>query len=235
MTPTPTIIGELISGFNPSTTINAIVDNLDGTFTITVCNTLNIREKLTFKIGATDYEAKSVDTELCTITYESASAPLSSNLVYGSPMFYFHGTPMATGNELSKINESSEKTPMAYLLEIVTDIKDNDPESLIDRNSDVSLFFLDEANFGDWDTDQHYSNAIVPMMNYAELFVKYLDSTSGIGKIDSYQLTYHAKFGLNIRTNSGHIQNLFPEKLSGVQLRVTLPILRSLTCSDNCS
>lgn len=234
MIPTVDIIEELVDGFNPSTMITSVVDNLDGTFTITVCNTINIREQSPFKIGATDYTAISVDTQYREITFESLIAPTINDIVYGSVPFYFHGTPMATGSEITHILETSNKLPMIYLLEIITDNKDNDPESSIDRLSTVSLFFLDEANFGDWDTDQHYSEAIVPMMNYAELFVNYLNDTPNVGRIDNYDLTYHAKFGLNIRTSGGHIQNLFPEKLSGVQLRITLPILKSLSCVNNC-
>jgi hypothetical protein len=230
MKPTVNIIGDLVAGFNPYTTINVVVNNLDGTFTITVCNTLNIREKSPFKIEAVDYVATSVDTSLKTITYPSLIAPIIGDKIYASVPFYFHGTPIATGNEIQRILETANKLPMIYLLEIITDEFDRDPESSIERTSTVSLFFLDEANFADWDTDQHYSEAIIPMMNYAISFIDYLDESSNIGVLGNVSLTYHAKFGLNIRTNSGHIQNLFPENLSGVQVRITLPILKNLKC-----
>lgn len=230
MIPTVDIIEDLVSGFNPETQIMDVLDNLNGTFTITVCNTLNIRDSSPFKINGTQYKAKTVDTKLKLITYETVTAPLVNDIVTGSIPFYFHGTPMATGNEITRILESPNKLPMIYLLEIITDEFDNKPDSIIDRNSSINLFFLDEANFGDWDTDQHYSEAIVPMMNYAKLFIDYLEDNKNIGIFDSYALTYHAKFGLNIRTNSGHIQNLFPEKLSGVQLAITLPIRKDLVC-----
>lgn len=234
MIPTVDLIEELVNGFNPSSMITNVVDNGGGNITITVCNTLNIREQSIFKIGEDEFTAIAVDTQYREISYISESLPTTNDLIYGSVPFYFHGTPMATGSEITHILETSNKLPMIYLLEIITDNKDNDPESSIDRLSTVSLFFLDEANFGDWDTDQHYSEAIVPMMNYAELFVSYLNDTPNVGRIDNYDLTYHAKFGLNIRTTGGHIQNLFPEKLSGVQLRITLPILKSLSCVNNC-
>lgn len=233
MIPTVDIIEELVEGFNPTTQITGVVDNGGGSYTITVCNTLNIREKSPFKVDGNSYTAKSVNTKTKEITYTTVVAPSVNDVVEGSVPFYFHGTPMATGSEITRILNSVNKLPMIYLLEIITDIKDNTPDSIIDRRSNVLLFFLDEANFGDWDTDQHYSEAIVPMMNYAELFVKYLENNSNIGVIDSYELTYHAKFGLNIKTNGGHVQNLFPDKLSGVQLSITLPIRKGLIC-ENC-
>lgn len=234
MIATVDLIGELVEGFNPSTFVTDVVDHLDGTFTVTVCNTLNIRNGSPFVLNGDDYIAISVNTRFGEITYASLVAPLVNDTVFGTVPFYFHGTPMATGNEMSRILSGSDKLPMIYLLEIITDVKDKDPESSIDRLTDVRLFFLDEANFGDWDTDQHYSEAIIPMMNYADLFVDYLIESSNVGVINDYELTYHAKFGLNYKTNSGHIQNLFPEKLSGVQLRIKMPILKSLSCVDNC-
>jgi hypothetical protein len=230
MIPTVDIIETLVEGFNPTSDITNVVDNLDGTFTITVCNTLNIREKSPFKVNDLDYVATIVDTKTKEIVYESVVAPLVNQLIKGTTPFYFHGTPMATGNEITRILDSGNKLPMIYLLEIITDEFNNTPDSDIDRNSTVNLFFLDEANFGDWDTDQHYSEAILPMMNYAKLFVDYLEDSRNIGQFDTYSLTYRAKFGLNIRTNSGHIQNLFPDKLSGVQLAITLPIRKNLAC-----
>jgi len=233
MIPTVDIIEDLVNGFNPMSTVTNVVDNGIGSFTITVCNTLNIREKSPFKLNGIDYVATSVDTKLHEITFLTGIIPLVNDTIEGSVPFYFHGTPMATGSEITRILNSSNKLPMIYLLEIITDIKDNTPDSIIDRRSNVLLFFLDEANFGDWDTDQHYSEAIVPMMNYAELFVKYLENNSNIGVIDTYEMTYHAKFGLNIKTNGGHLQNLFPDKLSGVQLAITLPIRKGLIC-ENC-
>jgi hypothetical protein len=231
MKPTVDIIEDLVNGFNPYSTINNIVDNMDGTFTITVCNTLNIREKSPFKINVTEFIAISVDTKMKKITYTSGIAPNLTDKIYGSTPLYFHGTPMATGNEITRILNSSNKLPMIYLLEIITDEFDRNPESSIERTSTLALFFLDEANYVDWETDEHYSEAIVPMFNYANLFLDYLDSKDGIGVIDNATLTYHAKFGLNIRNNSGHIQNLFPDNLSGVQMRITLPILKNLSCS----
>jgi hypothetical protein len=231
MIPTVDIIEDLVAGFNPESEITTVVDNLDGTFTIAVCNTLNIREGSPFKVNGLDYVATMVDTKTKEIVYESGVAPVVNQLIQGSTPFYFHGTPMATGSEITRILESENKLPMVYLLEIITDEFNNEVDSIIDRNSTVNIFFLDEANFSDWDTDQHYSEAVVPMANYAKLFVDYLTDNKNIGVINNYSMAYHAKFGLNIRTNSGHIQNLFPDKLSGVQLTITLPIRKDLVCN----
>jgi len=225
----------LVNSFNPSTTITNVVDNGGGSYTISVCNTLNIRELSPFKVNANNETAKSVDTELKTITYETGTPPQKFDIVYGAKPFFFHGTPIATGNELSLILESGSKLPMVYLLEIITDTLDRNPESSIERTTQVNLFFLDEANFGDWDTDEHYSQAVIPMMNYAEAFLDYLDNAPLVGVIDTAPMTYHAKFGLEIRTNSGHVKNLFPEELSGVQVTITLPLLKDLSCSDACN
>jgi hypothetical protein len=224
------IVQKLVEGFNPYSEIKSFVDNLDGSFSIYVCDTINIREGSSFKINSTSFVAKKVDLDLKKITYNSLVAPVVGDNIFGATPFFWHGTPIAVGNELQRILQSENKLPMVYLYEIITDEFDNDSESAIDRESSLRLFFLDEANFADWDTDEHYSGAIIPMASYAEALLKYLEKNSGVGEIKNFSMSYYAKFGLNIKVNSGHVQNLFPENVSGVEVRFTLPILKKLSC-----
>ena len=53
------------------------------------------------------------------ITYETASIPPVGGEVFFGKLFYFHGTPIAVGNELSIIDNSLNKLPLLYLLEII--------------------------------------------------------------------------------------------------------------------
>jgi hypothetical protein len=228
MTPTVDIIESLLSGFNPSTAIKTITDNLNGTITVTVCDTLNLREDLTFTLNLVTYKVISISGN--SVTFATATLPLKGDLIFPKKPFYFHGTPIATGNELAIIGNSTDKLPMVYLLEIIQDSFPNELTSSIDRETTVRLFFLDEANFEDWDTDQHYSQAIQPQANYALAFRKYLQNHRSIGLLQgSTDLIYRAKFGLSV-TQNGVSRNLFAENLSGVEMELTLPIKKSLDC-----
>lgn len=229
MKPTVDIIGELLDDFTPKSKINNVTDNLDGTVTIDLCNALNLRDELKFTLNSIEYTVLSVLGN--SVTYETGVLPISGDYVYPKKPFYFHGTPIATGNELSIIENNTEKLPMVYLLEIIRDEFINDVNSSIDRETTVRLFFLDEANFEDWDTDGHYSNAIIPQANYAIEFKDFLSQHKYIGKLEgNSSLTYRAKFGISI-TQNGTQKNLFSNHLSGVELELTIPIKKELGCS----
>lgn len=226
MKPTVDIVEELLQDFTPKSKILTSVDNA-GIITITVCNRLNIREGSLFTIDGEEYKALTVNGN--TITYEGL-IPIDK-YIYPNKPFYFHGTPIATGGELNTIDNSINKLPMVYLYEVIRDNIVTDKLSALERESTIRLFFLDEANFSMWDTDKHYSNAILPQANYAYAFLDYLKNSPTIGVIESAELTYHAKFGISINQN-GHIKNLFADELSGVELTLTLPIKKSFFCAN---
>lgn len=230
MKSTVDIIGDLVNGFNPFTTIKSVVNNLDGTFTIGLCSTLNMRKGLTFTLNSVVYTITAINVSLKTVTYESLVTPVVGELVYFQKPFYFHGTPIAVGAELNTIDNSWDKLPMAYLYEIIRDSFPIEIDSSIDRISSVRMFFVDEANFSEWDTDGHYSNAITPQASYAKSFVDYIVANKDIGLLtEAYSIDYHAKFGISINQN-GHIKNLFADEMSGVELNISLPIKKSSLC-----
>lgn len=225
---TADLIDDLVTDFNPFSTIK-LVDVKK----IFVCNTLHIREGSIITINGDNYTVISANPKTGEINLKEDTDDIEiGDFMYGTAPFFFHGTPQATGNDLIKYAQSETQfpVPMIYLFEVLSDKMNYNEEDAIDRESVVDLFFLDEANFRDWDTDQHYSEAINPMSNYADLFVKYLKQAQGIGVILDAEMTYHAKFGLSTKLESGHLKNLFPENLSGTRLRIKIPFLKSLTC-----
>jgi hypothetical protein len=134
---------------------------------------------------------------------------------------YFHGTTLATDKELLNNrngNNKGEKYPILYLYEVLAEFFYTDKsKSALERESDLRLFFLSEANEKVWNTDEHYDNVINPMANLAHLFNVHVDNQAGFHVDDRYKITYHANFG-NYRTN-GHFEKIFTDvPLSGVEL-----------------
>lgn len=223
------IFKKLLDDFSLEGNISSVVNNLDGTYTFSTCDTYHVMQGSYIEINGDDYLVKSVDTDINTITIYSNIAITSDTFLTQKP-YFFHGTPIDTTNVLSTILDSSQKYPMIYLLEIIKDKFIADKSSIIDRESNLNIFFLAEANFQDWDVDQHYSDAIIPMMNLCSNFIDYLKKHPDIGTISDFEVIYHAKFGMQLKEASGHVKNLFNDNTSGVQLRVTLPIKKTLIC-----
>ncbi len=186
----------------------------DGTnTTIIVSDVYHARAGLQADVDGSDYEIVSV-TEPGTIVVNGV---IADPLVLTLPdPFYFHGTPYATNSHLAAIEDWRNKTPFIYLLEIIRETFQG-VESVIEREADIRLFFLDNANFADWTTDQHYNMVINGQRRLLEKVVAEMKQYYRFGLIENYDVYSHAKFGV-YTDSQGHTNSVFDEELSGVCL-----------------
>ena len=215
--------------------IEAFINNLDLTLeiesysndgentTIIVENAYNAREDIILTVNTINLRIVSVSGN--SIVVPGTIDPITSAVL--ERPYFFHGTPMMTNSHLSQIQNFDDKTPFAYLLEILSENWDNDPQSNIAVTADIRLFFLDVANFQDWSTDDHYSKRIKGLRNLIELIMHELNESPLFNKFSNYQIINHVKFG-EWRDLQGHINSIFDEELSGVELRINLPFNKSL-------
>jgi hypothetical protein len=223
--PTPLLIKSLFVEFNGLTTeVYSLVDNLDGTYSFGVCNKRNLIVCSIVFFDGLPYEVTSINGNI--ITVSGGSVPVGE-MTY-PVTYFFNGTPIMVGNELDRVLDASQKTPMAYLYEPLTD-DFNDEESMIERDSRIRLFFLDQSNFMDWDTEQHYSGAVQPMYELAQAFVAYLRTNGGVGELGDYSITYIPNFSI-VRNQNGTTKKIFNDDLSGVELSISIPFLKSYVC-----
>jgi len=227
------IVEELISQLNIVVKFKSIVDNGDSTYTIETCNTGYLFPCYDFQIDGIDYtvlneEGKEfVFNEKFTIKGDVVPTATETTL---DSLKYYHGTVIATKEELARKELSSDKFPMAFLLEVLEDDFNNIDDSRVDRNSQLRLFFLSETDEDNWTTNEHYEFSIKPMRNLVYKFIAHLNESNLIGKINSYKAINHAKFGVYLSSKGGHTKRIFNDKLSGVELAIDLPILKSRAC-----
>jgi hypothetical protein len=143
---------------------------------------------------------------------------------------FFHGTPIATGAELNQIQKAVDKTPMVWMMENFTERFLEDELQRLERETDLRLFFLTQANHNQWMTETAYHKAIRPMRRFMELFVQALKNDS---QFDTLELTYsvqnYSKFGVYIN-EKGMPTNKFADNLSGVEMQFTLKRYRPDCC-----
>lgn len=227
------IIGDLVSSMNFTFVAKTIINN-GGTYTFTTCNTYHLQECFKITIDNAIFKITEViKNESITIkpVLDSTPAPTLLEFSIYNP-YYFHGTVIQTNLELEQITNSSAKTPMIYLLEVAEDKFFNDDSSL-ERESDLRLFFLTQANFVDWKTQDTYENAINPMRSLLYSFIETLNNSKIVGKFNDYRVINHTKFGVYM-TDKGYEKRIFNDNLAGVELRISLPILQSNKCESNC-
>jgi hypothetical protein len=233
MKETVDIVEDLISQLDIVVPFDTITDNGDGTYTIESCNTGYLFPCYKFDLGGVIYTVQNeVGKEFVfneRFTIKGNTIPTATELTLDA-LKYYHGTVIATKEELAKKELSSDKFPMAFLLEVLEDDFNNADDSRIDRNSQLRLFFLSETDENNWNTEEHYEFSIKPMRNLLYKFISHLNGSNLIGEFNSYKAINHAKFGVFVSSKGGHTQRIFNDKLSGVELRIDLPILKSRKC-----
>ena len=189
---------------------------------LTVCNTHGLVDNGTIVIGVT--EVKVIDVIGTTkIIIPGTSCPVETEITIPAPN-YLHGTIKATSDELTQIKQSSKRSQLVYLYEVLQEKRNRNPTINVGRRVDVIMFFLTAAKGGAELTSEKYDNYIDPMTNLAEDFVTKLEESSIVGDIEDeeYTIIPHTIAGFYDRL--GHVKNLFNEEYSGVEFRISLPI-----------
>ena len=195
----------------------------DGTnTTIDVKKTYHARRRMQLNIDGTDYQIESV-VDNTSITVKGVIAD-PQNYTVPNP-FYFHGTPIKTNADHISGAQPANKVPMIYLYEILRE-RDLRINSRIRRESDLRLFFLDSANFEDWNTDEHYSDRLLGLNNLVDEFIaaaRGYDCCFYLYDTDFTRIN-HVNWGV-FQDNKGHIKKIFDDELTGVELSFTLPLI----------
>lgn len=224
--------------------IEDLVNDLDFTQVVTSFNligtdktqlfvdrTFHARKGLTYTVDSVDYTIDSfVYGESVTVNGVVPS-PVGKDAVLQKP-FFFHETPMKLNNKLSLIKDPSKKLPFIYLVEVLRERKIKTVDSNIDRVSSLRIIFLDNSNKTDWLTDDYYTYVIQGQNDLLEFFIEKIEQEVGLfGEFDEYGQINHPDFGVYIN-DKGHKRKLFNDNLSGCELSLDLPILKSLCFSE---
>lgn len=233
-TPLIDILQSLVEDLTFTVTINN-VETVDETYVLTVCDVYHILIGRTFTYNDVVYTVQNVDADANTVTVTGESEPATGAFELTAP-FFFHGTPIATGEDLTKIPKATNKTPMIWVLRPFQE-RFKKPLDVLERVSDVRIFFLTFSDHDQWSTAEADTRAIQPMRRLAQNFVAALDSFAmnceKIFMIDNieYTITDYTRFGVYI-SNKGVEKSMFADKLAGCELSIALPIWKRQNCSD---
>jgi len=147
-----------------------------------------------------------------------------------TPPFYKHGTPMATNNELFHV-DNDQQLPLVWLLEILTQSVFQNEENPLDYSSDLRLFFLDEYDPEDDLTSDLYTDIVRPMHSMVDEFIKEVKKDGNYNDVDEYMTINWSKFGV-YTTNKGSTSKVLDAYLSGIEVKITLEIMKITDCND---
>ena len=143
-----------------------------------------------------------------------------TNVIYLSDPFWITGTKLATNSEWSKAEKNlMKKTPLIWLLEVIR-LRRYGRDSVIEFESDLRMFFLDETNVAQYYTADHRENVVYPMERLCDEFIKVVEANRNYKTIENYDIITFSRFG--VERDNGIFQNVLDANLSGVELRITL-------------
>jgi len=218
------IIRDLVALLRLKVTIDSVTDNANGTYTITTCDTRHIQTGMPITIDTVDYVVKSFVKDT-SFVLEGDSIVTASSFFLDAPKFW-HGSILETNKNLTGILDMNEKVPMVYLRRPYRD-SFNEADSAIERDSDVTLYFLCEDVFKD-DIDKRDIECIYTMRSLLYSFVEMLRRNKYIGEIGSFQVENKEKFG--VVNSKGTEKVLFDTPLSGCELNISIPIKINYQC-----
>lgn len=180
-------------------------------------------------IMGVDYKIKAVDYDNNVITL-TEPVPVGTSVVTLKTPFFFHGTAQMQNQEWAQTDFDSAKFPCIYLREVVSQTEfPKSSENLYESESDVTLYFLNSANFEEWSTEDHYKNVLYPMEYVLEAFKEVLESNKYVGKIEQYNRINRANLGV-YSDERGNTSAYFTDRISGIELGFNLPIKKGCKC-----
>jgi len=222
------ILNDLIASTAHTLKVSQVVDNLDGTYTLDVNFTYYLNSQRTITINSVSYRVVSFVLNE-SITIKGDSLPVTTSFDIDSPRF-LHGTPKKVNGEM--INEKTKSYPFIWLLEFLEADYDDNFNSAITVVLDLNLFFLTDVYEDNWDINAHYSQAIDPMANEIDFFIRTIQKRRDLfGEIEGHNVTNHVNFGEYI-VNKGYDNKILSDNLSGSQLKLSLPYVVDVCIGD---
>ena len=220
------IVGGFIDSLPLQQTVLQAIAGQNSTL-LEVADVLHLRAGMQVQVDGVP--AKILNVSEGQITVEGVFQ-LAESAAIPAPQF-LHGTPIAVNVELGTL-PSASKFPAVYLYEILRDRQVFSDSSPIERECEIILFFLDNADPA-WLTEAHYDNAVRRMDALAQHFISQvlLSPLFAGGLIEYADTIPHADFG-RFAQERGHIRTIFDEMLSGVELRLKLPIKKQTNCTE---
>ncbi len=192
---------------------------------LTVCNPkwarigMTVEDSLsnTYTVTAVDHVAFTI-----TVTPNGAYVFTGTLLVLIRP-YFFVGTPIATNKEWAKFNaDERKKVPFAWMIDPTTETFMNKQDTL-ERESDLHMVFLDSNNTEQWATTDTHDNRLQAIYNMVDEFVETIRRNPLFFSDElEYTTKNFTKFGKE--TSEGMVANIIDANLTGVDLRLTLPV-----------
>lgn len=225
------IVKDIVEGLGESIPFSSASAVNDTTSRVRVGNRINllVQDSLvsigndTFLILAIRCEQGTIDLQS---TNEDTPVLLSGSGTFEieQPLHFYHGTMNEVSGELDTVQDLSEKLPFVWFVERTSSDLSLVLTERIAENTPVRLLFLTADKRDTQKTPAIYDSVIRPMEVYAKEVIEAFRRSPLIGKLSTAREISHVRAGTY--TEKEVTKNYFNHNFSGVELSITLPIVR---------
>ena len=142
---------------------------------------------------------------------------------------FFVGTPISTNEEWKAFNsDERKKVPFIWLVEPTSE-RFATLENSLERTSDLRIIFLDDNFARKWLTTEVHKNRLQSVYNCVEQFIRTIQDNPIFGNFPGYDVKNFTRFGTE--STNGFTANIIDADLTGVELRLSLPIYKKSECN----
>lgn len=230
------ILRDIISGMNIDFCITeSIVIPNGNTFKLETCNTQYLRPFSIFGVNGKDYQVTEFVQDEYIIVMPLDGGPILTDCFTLRNPLYLVGSPMMTSIELTQLKSDLKRAPFIWLLEVFdTDYSPNS-ETNTTSVSNLMLFIFDFAKSQEWLNIDHRVKALRPMKSLTDLVIKAIEDDGRTDDLKRYKGKDRINFG-SYADKRGDLKLILPEKLTGVELTIEIPIFTQQNCKKklNC-
>lgn len=195
--------------------------------------TLNVCDVKWSRVGLDITDGSEIVFSITAVNYENNTISMRGLEWTGNgllqPYKFFVGTPMSTNEEWKEFsNDERNKVPFVWMVEPTSE-EIQPIDSDLERISEVRLVFLDDNFARKWITTEVHDNRLKGVYNAVDWFVKAIHNNYLFSFKDSYNIKNFTRFGNE--TANGFTADIIDADLTGVELRLSLPINKD----DNCN
>lgn len=224
------IVSAIIAAMVSTVTVDTVGAPVSGVFTVTSSGTSWLCMNLQLSIEGSAYRVVEIVQNVSfNLKQKGHTNVISGDDFNIAPPTFFKGTWKMMSQERDNVTPYKDKTPFIWLYDVREESIKLDLKSSVDRDADLRLFFMAEANFGDWLTTDHYDQVINPLKVLVRDWLWSARISRYVSKsMDGDMRTKdHANAGSVDK--DGHLKALFNEELSGIEATLTLPINKCST------
>jgi len=202
--------------------IKSVVNNVNGTYTLSVCRLLHAQPNFKITIGATEYKITAIDDDLNTITVEGTTPITATSFELYKP-YFFYGTLLQMNVELT--NQAAVNIPHVPMVFfqipfVDTDYNDTDP---INKSVTGDLFFLTQGDNFKWLNEQAFDEGVRPMRRLQQYYVDQMIEL-GMSIFNIVPANQEFKVGdlpkVGVQTRKGTEKSWWCDNLSGCSMHM---------------